>query len=109
MQAAAASLGCPDVDAVAQVAGQAAAVLAEALAPAALRELQELRSLLQVGCQVCRYCCSAILTMCLILYDKNTRFVARALHCVILVPMLLMGLRACQGWHLLRMLHCEQH
>ena len=62
-QAAAANLGCPDVDAVAQVAGQAAAVLAEALAPAALHELQQLRSLLQVGCQMCRSSCSAPLSI----------------------------------------------
>ena len=62
-QAAAASFGCPELDAVVQVAGQAAAVLAEALAPAALRELQELRSLLQVGFQMCRSSCSALLSI----------------------------------------------
>lgn len=52
VQAAAANFGCAGMKAVAHVAGQAAAVLAEALAPAASGHLEELRSLLQVGRQV---------------------------------------------------------
>ena len=54
VQAAASGLRCPGLEAAAQVAAQAAAALAEALAPPALHDLQELRSLLQVGCQGCR-------------------------------------------------------